>query len=64
MLKNVKWLVQWIGCANHRYNALSKALLVLANCFEVVECFAALEAVRARDLDGELCGSGFCDVLC
>ncbi|MEM0991329.1 MAG: DEAD/DEAH box helicase, partial [Pseudomonadota bacterium] len=42
--KNVKRLVQRIGRANHRYNAPSKALLVPANRFEVVECVAALRA--------------------
>jgi ATP-dependent Lhr-like helicase len=62
--KNVKRLVQRIGRANHRYNAPSKALLVPANRFEVVECVAALEAVRARDLDGEPRGPGPKDVLC
>ncbi|MBM9596428.1 ligase-associated DNA damage response DEXH box helicase [Roseitranquillus sediminis] len=62
--KNVKRLVQRIGRANHRYNAPSKALLVPANRFEVVECVAALEAVRARDLDGEPRGRGPRDVLC
>ncbi|KGM86273.1 Lhr-like helicase [Roseovarius mucosus DSM 17069] len=56
--KNVKRLVQRIGRANHRYNAPSKALLVPANRFEVVECRAALDAVRARDLDGEARGPG------
>ena len=62
--KNVKRLVQRIGRANHRYNAPSKALLVPANRFEVVECQAALEAVRARTLDGEPRGPGPRDVLC
>ncbi|SLN37521.1 ATP-dependent DNA helicase RecQ [Pseudoruegeria aquimaris] len=62
--KNVKRLVQRIGRANHRYNAPSKALLVPANRFEVVECLAALEAVKARDLDGEPRGPGPRDVLC
>ncbi|MFX0544883.1 ligase-associated DNA damage response DEXH box helicase [Roseovarius sp. S1116L3] len=62
--KNVKRLVQRIGRANHRYNAPSKALLVPANRFEVVECVAALEAVRARDLDGDPRGPGPLDVLC
>ncbi|SFQ47039.1 ATP-dependent helicase Lhr and Lhr-like helicase [Roseivivax halotolerans] len=62
--KNVKRLVQRIGRANHRYNAPSKALLVPANRFEVVECVAALEAVRDRDLDGEPRGPGPRDVLC
>jgi ATP-dependent Lhr-like helicase len=62
--KNVKRLVQRIGRANHRYNAPSKALLVPANRCEVVECQAALDAVRARDLDGEPRGHGPRDVLC
>lgn len=62
--KNVKRLVQRIGRANHRYNAPSKALLVPANRFEVVECVAALEAVQAHDLDGEPRGPGPLDVLC
>ncbi|MBS0124883.1 ligase-associated DNA damage response DEXH box helicase [Thetidibacter halocola] len=62
--KNVKRLVQRIGRANHRYNAPSKALLVPANRFEVVECLAALEAVRAHDLDGDPRGRGPRDVLC
>ncbi len=62
--KNVKRLVQRIGRANHRYNAPSKALLVPANRFEVVECVAALEAARAHELDGEPRGPGPRDVLC
>jgi ATP-dependent Lhr-like helicase len=62
--KNVKRLVQRIGRANHRYNAPSKALLVPANRWEVIECEAALQAVRARDLDGEPRGPGPLDVLC
>ena len=62
--KNVKRLVQRIGRANHRYNAPSKALLVPANRFEVVECQAALDAVRAHALDGEPRGPGPRDVLC
>ncbi|MEJ8563073.1 ligase-associated DNA damage response DEXH box helicase [Yoonia sp. GPGPB17] len=62
--KNVKRLVQRIGRANHRYNAPSKALLVPANRFEVVECVAALEAVKENDLDGDPKGPGPRDVLC
>lgn len=62
--KNVKRLVQRIGRANHRYNAPSKALLVPANRFEVVECVAALEAARAHELDGDPRGPGPRDVLC
>ncbi|MEL7213236.1 MAG: ligase-associated DNA damage response DEXH box helicase [Pseudomonadota bacterium] len=62
--KNVKRLVQRIGRANHRYNAPSKALLVPANRFEVVECIAALNAVKEADLDGDGRGRGPRDVLC
>ncbi|WP_300031984.1 ligase-associated DNA damage response DEXH box helicase [uncultured Roseobacter sp.] len=62
--KNVKRLVQRIGRANHRYNAPSRALLVPANRFEVVECVAALDAVRAGTLDGDPRGPGPRDVLC
>ena len=62
--KNVKRLVQRIGRANHRYHTPSKALLVPANRFEVVECQAALDAVRAHTLDGEPRGPGPRDVLC
>ena len=62
--KNVKRLVQRIGRANHRYNAPSKALLVPANRFEIVECVAALDAVRAGELDGDPAGPGPRDVLC
>jgi ATP-dependent Lhr-like helicase len=62
--KNVKRLVQRIGRANHRYNAPSKALLVPANRFEVVECVAALEAAKDHDLDGDPKGPGPRDVLC
>lgn len=62
--KNVKRLVQRIGRANHRYNAPSRARIVPANRFEVIECVAALEAVREHDLDGEPRGPGPLDVLC
>jgi len=62
--KNVKRLVQRIGRANHRYNAPSKALLLPANRWEVIECQAAIEAAFAHDLDGEPRGPGPRDVLC
>ena len=62
--KNVKRLIQRIGRANHRYNAPSKALLVPANRFEVVECIAALEAARENDFDGDPRSPGPLDVLC
>jgi len=62
--KNVKRLIQRIGRANHRYNAPSKAILIPANRFEVVECVAALEAAKAHQLDGDPRGPGPRDVLC
>ena len=62
--KNIKRLVQRIGRANHRYNAPSRARIVPANRFEVIECVAALQAVAEGDLDGEPRGPGALDVLC
>lgn len=62
--KNIKRLVQRIGRSNHRYNAPSRAVIVPANRFEVLEAQAALEAVRDNDLDGEPRPKGPRDVLC
>ncbi len=56
-------LLQRIGRANHRLDQPSRALLVPANRFEVLECRAALEAVRARSLDGDPPRPGGLDVL-
>ncbi|SMH59040.1 ligase-associated DNA damage response DEXH box helicase [Azospirillum agricola] len=56
-------LVQRIGRANHRLDEPSRALLVPANRFEVLECRAALDAVRDRKLDGEAPRPGGIDVL-
>ncbi len=62
--KNVKRLVQRIGRANHRYDAPSRARIVPANRFEVIECVAALQAVEAGELDGDGPETGALDVLC
>lgn len=62
--KNVARLLQRIGRAEHRYDAPSKALLVPANRWEVIECRAALEAVAEGELDGEAREGGPLDVLC
>ncbi|WP_069300399.1 ligase-associated DNA damage response DEXH box helicase [Neptunicoccus sediminis] len=62
--KNIKRLVQRIGRSNHRYNAPSRAVIVPANRFEVLEAQAALEAVRAHTLDGEPRAKGPRDVVC
>lgn len=61
--RHIKRLVQRIGRANHRYNAPSRARIVAANRFEVIECQAALEAVQARELDGEPRPAAPLDVL-
>ncbi|MEM8789191.1 MAG: ligase-associated DNA damage response DEXH box helicase [Pseudomonadota bacterium] len=62
--KHVKRLVQRIGRANHRYDTPSRALIVPANRFEVIECRAALDAVQQRDLDADTPRGGPLDVLC
>jgi ATP-dependent helicase Lhr and Lhr-like helicase len=62
--RSVKRLVQRIGRANHRYNTPSKARLVPANRFEIIESVAALQAAKAGDLDGAPQPSGALDVLC
>ncbi|WP_299621511.1 ligase-associated DNA damage response DEXH box helicase [Pelagibius sp.] len=56
-------LLQRIGRANHQLDQPSRALLVPANRFEVLECRAALEAVAARSLDGDPPRPGGLDVL-
>ncbi|GHD51792.1 DNA ligase-associated DEXH box helicase [Thalassobaculum fulvum] len=61
--KGASRLLQRIGRANHRLDEPSRALLVPANRFEVLECKAALDAVRAGDLDGDAPRPGGLDVL-
>ena len=61
--KGASRLLQRIGRANHRLDAPSRALLVPANRFEVLECRAAVEAVGAGTLDGEPLRAGGLDVL-
>jgi ATP-dependent Lhr-like helicase len=61
--KGAARLVQRIGRANHRLDEPSRALLVPANRFEVLECEAARDAVLAGELDGEEARSGGLDVL-
>ena len=61
--KGAARLVQRIGRANHRLDEPSRALLVPANRFEVLECEAARDAVMAGELDGERLKHGGLDVL-
>ncbi|MDT9156152.1 helicase-related protein, partial [Escherichia coli] len=46
-------LVQRIGRANHRLDEPSRAILVPASRFEMLECQAAAEAVAENALDGD-----------
>ncbi|MEI2384241.1 ligase-associated DNA damage response DEXH box helicase [Breoghania sp. JC706] len=61
--KGASRLSQRIGRANHRMDEPSKALLVPANRFEVLECRAALEASRAGVQDTPPPRTGGLDVL-
>jgi ATP-dependent Lhr-like helicase len=61
--KGVSRLVQRIGRANHRLDEPSRALLVPANRFEVLECHAAIGAVADGALDGDPPRAGGLDVL-
>jgi ATP-dependent Lhr-like helicase len=61
--KGVARLLQRVGRANHRMDEPSRAVLVPANRFEVIECAAALEAVRHEELDGDPPRPGGLDVL-
>ncbi len=61
--KGAARLVQRIGRANHRLDEPSRALLVPANRFEVLECEAARDAVLAGELDGDEPRAGGLDVL-
>jgi ATP-dependent Lhr-like helicase len=56
-------LVQRIGRANHRLDEPSRALLVPASRFEMLECQAAREAVAEGALDGDPRRIGALDVL-
>ena len=56
-------LLQRIGRANHRLDQPSRALLVPANRFDVLECKAATDAVKAMTLDGDAPHPGGLDVL-
>ncbi|GGC56167.1 DNA ligase-associated DEXH box helicase [Siccirubricoccus deserti] len=61
--KGVARLLQRVGRANHRMDEPSRAILVPANRFEMIECAAALEAVRHEELDGDPPRPGGLDVL-
>jgi ATP-dependent Lhr-like helicase len=61
--KGVSRLLQRVGRSNHRMDEASRAILVPANRFEVLECEAAIVGVAARELDGDSPRPGGLDVL-
>ncbi|WP_425313780.1 ligase-associated DNA damage response DEXH box helicase [Pseudovibrio exalbescens] len=61
--KGASRLAQRIGRANHRMDEPSKAILVPANRFEVLECQAALAASTAGEQDTPPLRHGGLDVL-
>ncbi|WP_286772527.1 MULTISPECIES: ligase-associated DNA damage response DEXH box helicase [unclassified Sphingomonas] len=56
-------LLQRIGRSNHRLDEPSEAILVPGNRFEYLEARAAIDAVRAGELDAEPFRPGALDVL-
>ncbi|UXM95443.1 ligase-associated DNA damage response DEXH box helicase [Bartonella sp. HY329] len=61
--KGASRLAQRIGRSNHRLDEASKAILVPANCFEVLECQAALDANYIGAQDSPNISKGALDVL-
>ncbi len=61
--KGASRLAQRIGRSNHRLDEPSKAMLVPANCFEVLECQAAINANYVHAQDTPPVGDGALDVL-
>ena len=61
--KGASRLMQRIGRANHRIDEASRAVLVPANRFEVLECRVAIDAVAENAQDTPPLRSGALDVL-
>ena len=61
--KGASRLAQRIGRANHRMDEPSRAILVPANRFEIMECEAAANALQRGAQDTEMPGPGGLDVL-
>ena len=61
--KGISRMLQRIGRANHRLDLPSRALMVPANRFELLECRAALEAIEDGVMDGAPRDDGGLDVL-
>jgi ATP-dependent Lhr-like helicase len=61
--KGASRLMQRIGRANHRIDEASRAVLVPANRFEVLECAVAIDAIRENAQDTPPLRIGALDVL-
>jgi ATP-dependent Lhr-like helicase len=61
--KGISRLLQRLGRSNHRLNEASVAKLVPSNCFEVLECYCAMQAIAKGHLDGEELQPGSLDVV-
>ena len=61
--KGASRLMQRIGRANHRIDEASRAVLVPANRFEVLECAVAIDAVAENAQDTPPLRSGALDVM-
>ncbi|PWB58518.1 MAG: DNA ligase-associated DEXH box helicase [Bradyrhizobiaceae bacterium] len=61
--KGCSRLLQRIGRANHRLDEPSRAVLVPANRFEVLECAVAIDAIADRAQDTPPARTGALDVL-
>ena len=61
--KGASRLMQRIGRANHRFDEASRAVLVPANRFEVLECRVAIDAVAENAQDTPPLRTGALDVL-
>lgn len=61
--KGISRLMQRIGRANHRWDEPSRAVLIPANRFEVLECRCAVAGAAAGELDGDPPPPGGLDVL-
>ncbi len=61
--KGASRLMQRIGRANHRFDEPSRAVLVPANRFEVLECRSAIDAIAENAQDTPPLRTGALDVL-
>lgn len=62
--KGASRIAQRTGRANHRLDEPSRAILIPANRFEVLECRAAIDAAAAGAQDTPVLRTGGLDVLC